>query len=127
VNGDGRSDIICAAGPGGGPNVTVISGLDGRSLLGSFFPFPPAFTGGVYVAAGDANGDGFSDVVCGAGSGGGPNVAVVSGADLATAFLDFFPYDPHFGGGVRVGAVVRNFDRGVDVICVPGPGGGPDV
>src|SRR5205085_605058 len=78
VNGDGRADIVAGAGAGGGPNVRVFSGFDG-SLLCNFMAFDPLFTGGVSVGGGDVNGDGFGDVLTGAGAGGGPNVRAYSG------------------------------------------------
>src|SRR5207253_3017021 len=51
VNGDGVPDVICGAGPGGGPQVRVIDGHSRQELV-SFFAFDAGFTGGVYVAAG---------------------------------------------------------------------------
>src|SRR5207248_4659873 len=86
------------------------------------------FTGGVYIAAGDVNGDGFADIVCGAAAGGGPNVTVFSGRDLGrTRLLSFFPYDPHFTGGVRVAAGDVDGDGVADIVTGAGPGGGPNV
>src|SRR5581483_4497161 len=70
-NGDGIPDIITAAGPGGGPNIAVLSGKDGTQLL-NFFAYDQHFTCGVFVAAGDVNGDGKADIICGADIGGGP-------------------------------------------------------
>src|SRR5439155_12888022 len=84
VNSDGIPDIITGPGPGGGPEVRVFDGSTGQLLpgpVGDFFAFDPRFTGGIYVAAGDVNGDGFADVIVGADAGGGPNVAVFSGKD----------------------------------------------
>src|SRR6185295_12251221 len=57
VNGDGIPDIITAPGAGGGPHVKVFDGATGRLEI-SFMAYAPTFTGGVYVAAGDVNGDG---------------------------------------------------------------------
>jgi hypothetical protein len=69
VNGDGVTDIVTGAGPGGGPNVRAFSGRDGTLLL-SLFAFAPGFPGGTSVAVGDLNADGFADIVTGAGPGG---------------------------------------------------------
>src|SRR5262249_21919554 len=74
VIGDNKPEIICGAGAGGGPNVTVFNAADG-SILDSFFAFNPRFTGGVYVAAGHANATSPANIVVGAGPGGGPAVA----------------------------------------------------
>ena len=61
VNGDGTTDIIVAAGAGGGPEVKVIEGTKlsqtvasykgtNFSLLNNTFsPFDPSFLGGVFV------------------------------------------------------------------------------
>src|SRR5262249_55157383 len=78
VNGDGVDDIITGAGPGAGPHVKVFSGTD-DSLLQSFFAYDPSFHGGVFVAAGDVNGDGLADVVTRAGPGAGPPLQGLTG------------------------------------------------
>src|SRR5262249_28422187 len=62
VNSDGVADIITGADAGGGPHVKVFSGADG-TVLQSFFAYDAGFLGGVRVAAGDVNGDGFADVI----------------------------------------------------------------
>jgi hypothetical protein len=51
INGDGRADIVTAAGAGLPQPVKIFSGQD-TSLLASFFPFDTVFTAGVWVAAG---------------------------------------------------------------------------
>jgi hypothetical protein len=125
VNGDGVLDIITSGGPGGGPHVTVRSGTD-LSYLASFFAYDPAFTGGVWVAAGDVNGDGLADIITGPGPGGGPHVTVRSGADLSY-LASFFAYDPAFAGGVTVAAGDIDGDGLADIITGPGHGGSPHV
>ena len=101
VNGDGVLDIITGAGPGGGPHVRV---WDGATLteIGGFFAYHPAFAGGVFVAAGDVNGDGRADIITGAGAGGGPHVASAT-ARPSREIGGFFAYDPAFPGGVTRG------------------------
>jgi hypothetical protein len=125
VNGDGVLDTITGAGPGGGPHVEVFSGKD-RSLLASFFAFNPSFRGGVFVAAGDFNGDGFADIIAGAGPGGGPHVVVFNGLDLSY-LASFFAYDSTFRGGVSVAAGDVNGDGFDDILTGAGPGGAPRV
>jgi hypothetical protein len=125
VNGDGYGDLITAAGAGGGPHVKVFSGNDG-SLSYSFMAYTPVFTGGVYVAAGDTNGDGKADVITGAGAGAGPEVRVFSGA-TGGLLQDFFAYSPAFPGGVRVGAAAVAGAGHAEILTAAGPDGGPHV
>jgi hypothetical protein len=105
VTGDGRADIVTGAGPGGAPHVKVFDGATGAEL-GGFFAYDPAFTGGVFVAAGDVTGDGRADVVTAAGAGGGPHVRAFDGTTGAEV-ASFFAYEATFAGGLFVAAEVR--------------------
>jgi hypothetical protein len=125
VTGDGYPDLIVAPGPGGGPAIKVYDGATG-AVRATFFAFDPAFLGGVYVAAGDVNGDGRDEVIASAGPGGGPHVAVfdgTTGAMLGT----FFAYADTFTGGVRVAAGDTDGDGIDEILTVPGVDGGPAV
>lgn len=125
INNDGYADVIAGAGPGGGPQVTVVSGFNG-STLRSFFAYDAGFSGGVFVASGDVNGDGYADIVTGADSGGTPHVRVFSG-DTGLELMSFFAYAPGFTGGVRVAAGDVNGDGIAEIITGAGPGSGPHV
>ncbi len=130
VNRDGFDDIIVGAGSGGGPRAIVIDGQS-RTVVANFFAYDPSFRGGVNVAAGDVNGDGFADVILGAGDGGGPQVRVVSGINLSnttqTQLASFFAYDAAFRGGVNVGAGEFTGDAFSEIVTGAGNGGGPVV
>jgi subtilisin-like proprotein convertase family protein len=125
INGDGVPDIITGPGPGGGPDIRVFDGKTGAQIR-EFMAFDPRFLGGVYVAAGDVNGDGIADIIVGADAGGGPEVKVFSGKD-GTVLMDFMAYNVGFTGGVRVAAGDVNGDGFADIITGAGPGGGPHV
>jgi hypothetical protein len=119
VNGDGFPDIITGA-ANGSTTVQVFNGAT-NAQLHFFTAFDPAFTGGVFVATGDVNGDGFDDIVVGAGQGGAPRVRVFHGVTGAVLH-DFLAYTAGFTGGVRVAAADHNGDGKADVITAPGPG-----
>jgi fibronectin-binding autotransporter adhesin len=125
VNGDGRADIITGAGPGGGPHIKV---FDGTSLaeMRAFFSYDPAFTGGVFVAGGDIDGDGLADIITGAGPGGGSHVKVFS-ARTEVELHSFFAYPAGFNGGVRVAVGDVDGDGRVEILTAPGGGVAPEV
>jgi SpoIID/LytB domain protein len=125
--GDGAPyEIVTAAGPGGAPHVRTFGSL-GQPISPQFMAYDERFSGGVYVACGDVDGDGQDEIVTGAGAGGGPHVRVweSNGTPMGTGF---FAYSPSFGGGVRV-AVARLNGAGnpPSIITGAGPGGGPHV
>ena len=124
---DGVSDIVIGSGPGGPATVTVVDGST-RQVLGSILPFGAGFTGGVFVAAGDIDGDTISDVAVTADVGGGPRVRIylTRGNQLVPA-ADFFALDPDFRGGLRVALGDVNRDGFADLVVTAGPGGGPRV
>jgi hypothetical protein len=120
VNGDGVADTITGVGPGAAAHVKVFDGVTG-ALLASFFAFEPGFTGGVFVAAGDVNGDRIADIIAGADAGAGPHVKVFDGR-TRQELQSFFAYPATFTGGVRVGAGDVNGDGAADIVTGAGPG-----
>jgi len=120
VNGDGFADLIVGAGAGApGGHVKVFDGVTGN-LLQSFFAFE-GFAGGVFVSAGDLDGDGKADLFVGAGAGApGGHVKVFDGKD-GTLLQSFFAF-PGYTGGVRVASLDFNHDGRDDVAVGPGPG-----
>jgi hypothetical protein len=84
-----------------------------------FFAYAPSFHGGVFVAAGDLNGDGKDDIITGAGRGGGGQVKVFDAATLQ-AIDSFFAYGPSFPNDVRVAAGDVNGDGIADIITGAG-------
>jgi hypothetical protein len=125
VTGDGIEDVVTAPGPGGGPHVRVFDGRTGAAVF-DLFPYAAGFRGGVTVALGDVDADGFADIVTGAGAGGGPHVRVFSGL-TGQVLQDFFAYEQTFLGGVYVAAGDVTGDGRVDVVTGTGVGGGPLV
>ena len=133
VNGDGYPDLITGTGVGGGPHIKVFDLRGGQPVnILSFFAFEPTFMGGIYVATGDINADGYADIIVGAGQTGGPRVKVFNGAagyavNTVAPAMDFFAYDPSFTGGVTVSAGNRDTQPGDEVITGAGVGGGPNI
>jgi hypothetical protein len=125
VNNDGKADIITAPGAGGGPDVRVWDGATGN-MFQEFMAYDSRFLGGVYVAAGDVNADGFADIITGAGAGGGPHVKVFSGKN-DSVLQSFYAYASGFTGGVRVAALDTTGGDEADLVTAPGPSGGPQI
>jgi hypothetical protein len=138
VTGDGKSELLIAAGFGGGPRLAVYHG----TTLGTtrtkpfpdFFVFEQTLRNGVYIAGGDINGDGFAEVIAGGGPGGGPRIFALSGKDLVnsngatqTQLANFFAGDTNNRGGIRL--VVRNLDGDdrADIVTGSGVGAGTRV
>ncbi len=132
LNNDGVQDIIVGPGPGIPTQVFVFDGVNfpvspGTSLLATGYAFEPAFTGGVFLSAGDLNGDGSADIVVSPDEGGGPRIRVVSGKDR-TILADFLGIDDsNFRGGARTALGDLNGDGTLDLIVAAGIGGGPRV
>jgi hypothetical protein len=49
LNGDGKADILTAAGPGGNAQIRAVDGSTLKSL-DAFFAFDATFLGGAYVS-----------------------------------------------------------------------------
>jgi len=124
-NMDGRSEVVAAAGPGGGPAITILDSQTGEPR-DAFFAYDPSFTGGVFVAVKDFNNDGIADIITGAGFGGGPHVKVFNGVNFQE-IRSFFAYESSFTGGVSVGSADINNDNILDIVTGAGIGGGPLV
>jgi hypothetical protein len=136
-DGDEFADLVVSAGILGGPRIAVFDGETltnptPRKLVNDFFVFESTVRDGVYVGAGDLDGDGQDELVFGGGPGGGPRVmalklpAVIADPVAAVSggnpYANFFAFDPNQRGGVRVAVKrVDGEDRG-DLIVGSGDG-----
>jgi hypothetical protein len=125
---DSVPDMIVAPGKGGPPEIRVFNGLNGLPVaaLATIAAFDAGFKGGVFVASGDVNADGFKDVVAGAGPGGAPQVRVFSGTN-ADMLLDFPAFDAGFKGGVQVASADFDVDGDWEIVAATGKGAAPRV
>jgi hypothetical protein len=132
LNGDGTPDLLVGAGFGGGPRV---AGFEGGSLatgtpahlFGDFFVFEQSLRNGVFLTAGDLDGDGKDDAIFGGGPGGGPRVFALSGQGLTAEgrqvqLANFFAGDDSNRGGVRVSAKGLDGDARADLVTGAGTG-----
>ena len=135
VTADGRAEVIVSPDRGGGPRVQIFS-LTGGTLtrVANFFGITgdPNFRGGARIAAGNFDGDEFTDLVVSAGILGGPRVAVFDGASLTNPtprklVNDFFVFEASVRDGVYVGAGDLDGDGQAEMVFGGGPGGGPRV
>lgn len=123
VNGDGTNDIIAGAGPGGQPVVRVFNG-NGFEQFSGFSTHAPSVVGGIFVAAGDIDGDGRDEVIAAPGVGSAPQVNVFDGVS-GTLIQGFNAYSGGFTGGVRVAGADLDGDGREDIVVAPHSGQAP--
>ena len=117
--------IIVGAGNGGGPQVRIFDET-GDPLI-SFFAYGENFRGGVNVASCDLDGDGDTEVIAGAGVGGGPQVRTFDQEGNLVFTPGFFAYGENFRGGVYVSCGDLDGDGKSEIVTGTGVGGGPQI
>ncbi|MFA5107447.1 MAG: IPT/TIG domain-containing protein [Patescibacteria group bacterium] len=117
VNGDGKGEIIVAAGAGGGPHITIHR-ADGR-MIGNFMAYGLNFRGGIRVATAELNTDGKMEVITGP-ERGGPHLEMFTGTGHQIN-PGVFAFDKNFGGGLSVATGDTNGDGRSEMIVTPGP------
>jgi hypothetical protein len=121
---DGSQEIIIGAGRGGGPQVRIFN-QDGRLLSGGWFAYDRNFRGGVNVAVIDLNNDGTSEIITGAGAGGGPQARIFNKDGKVLG--GFFAYDKNSRNGVAIAAGNIGANKERQIITGPGPGSPPQA
>jgi hypothetical protein len=136
MNGDGQAEIIVAPGAGISTLVKVFT-LEGNELLEYRTKAYTGFSGGVFVATGDVNGDGRSDLITAPGSGLSAQIKVFknrTGIDSPNtdpisnnAIFAFLAFGGTFTGGATVAAGDLTGDGKAEVVVGNGPGMGSRV
>lgn len=95
----------------------------GRETL-KFRPFG-SWNGEFTMSFGDLNGDGYKEIIAGAGNGGGPQLRIFNNSGQVKGA--FMAYDSRFRGGVNVAVGDLDGDGKAEIVTGAGNGGGPHV
>ncbi|PIR66398.1 MAG: hypothetical protein COU51_03910 [Parcubacteria group bacterium CG10_big_fil_rev_8_21_14_0_10_36_14] len=98
LNKEQEVKYVLGSNPGDEPKIWL---LDGKGdVKKEFYAFAPSFRGGVNLALGDVDNDGMTEIVAGAGAGGGPHIRIFNlSGELE---YQFFAYDTNNRNGVKV-------------------------
>lgn len=117
LSGNGVSEIVTAAGPGGGPHLRIFD-KDGRAL-GGFFAYDKGLRGGVNLAVADLDGDGRAEIIAAPGKGIGYGGEIRVFDSRGTLKRTFQAYPANFTGGVHVAAGDVDGDGRIEIITAP--------
>lgn len=120
VDGDGMGEIVVGPGAGGRPHIRIFNGY-GQAEYPGYFALDKKFTGGVWVATGDVNGDGKDEILVTPAKGGGPQVTIHD--QYGKILGNFFAYDNGYREGVHIATADTNGDGLKEIITAPDFGG----
>ncbi|HLF69776.1 MAG TPA: VCBS repeat-containing protein, partial [Actinomycetota bacterium] len=135
LDGDGKPELITAAGPGGGPHVRVFDFFPASATVtprsgGGFFAFDSSFRGGVNVAVGDIDGDGTGEIITGQGPGGTSRLRafhIDPTTGTRSTYFDEDAYEEFTGGMTVATGELHGNNGGVEIVTGAMGGGGPRV
>lgn len=130
VTGDNVPDAVVGNGPGNISTVQVVNGATQKTVTTLTGVYEPSFTGGIFVAVADLNGDGVAEIITTPDQGGGGRVRIFDGKNpnVNASLTDFLAIeDPNFRGGARVAIADINGDGIPDLVVGAGFGGGPRI
>lgn len=119
VDGDFIDEIICGAATDSQAWVKIYKYSSEKTIVAEFMAYHPDFKGGVYLAAGDVDGDGLDEIITGAGYGGGPHVRVfdIKNGKAYPKPMNFWPFHLNYHYGVRVASGDVDGDGKDEIIC----------
>ncbi len=123
ITGDGLADIVLGVGPGGA-NMVGVFNVEGHRLH-QFVPYEANYTGGINVAVGDLDGDGYNEVIVT--PSGGARLPLRVFERVGNLRREFSAYPFTFRGGVNVAVGDMNGDGKAEIVVGAGSGGGPQV
>lgn len=118
------SSGLLTVGQAGGSSLVRLVDSSGN-VKKEFYAFEQTFAGGVRVAMGDVNGDGYDEVIVGAGPGGGPQVRIFSTEGVVLG--QFFAYESTTSYGIFVSVGDLDGDGVEEILTSPDKGGNGEV